>query len=231
MIVVVKALFFDLSDTLQDFDWEKQWKLLIPLVNKELNTSISVQDFKQKYQQCYEVYRLGHLTNDELFFDLLFKQLAVETTPAQIKQIAKKHLEIRKEYTWLPEEYDETLQELGKHFKLAIVSSGVFPWGYYDYEKIFGFKMDKHFDLLVTSFDHGYLKDSGKLFPIALKKLKLTPSEVAFVGNSYEDDVLLAKKFGFKTVFLNKKNENLKGDLTIRKLSDLRGLVTRLKEL
>ena len=225
---MVKALFFDLTDTLQNFDWDKQWPLLIKAIKEETSHELDLFDLKKYYQQTYEIYRLGKIKNDFEFFDLLFRQLAINISDKQIEKIVVRHLAIRKEFTWLPEKYEETLNELSKHFKLVIVSSGVWPWGDYDYEKIFGFPMKKHFDLIVNSYEEGYLKDSGKLFDIALKKLSLAPNEVAFVGDNYEKDILLAKQYGMKTVFLNKKDEALQGDITIRQLSDL---VKKLKEV
>ncbi len=134
----------------------------------------------------------------------------------------KKHLEIRKNFTWLPKDYKKTLKELRKDFKLAVVSSGVAPWGYYDFRKIFGFDFKKDFDLVLFSSEQGFLKESGKLFALALKKFRLKPCEAAFVGNSYRDDVLLAKRFGLKTVFLNKKREPKgKADFEISELCEL----------
>jgi len=226
---MVKALFFDLTDTLQDFDWEKQWPLLIEIIKKETSYTIPIEDLKQRYQQAYEIYRLGKIKRDFDFFEALFRLLGLNVSKEQIEKIIPQHLEMRKNFTHLPEKYEETLIKLRKHFKLAIVSSGVWPWGDYDYEKIFGFEMKKHFDLIVNSYNEGYLKDSGKLFEIALNKLDLKPSEVAYVGDSYEKDILLAKAYGMKTIFLNKKKESLQGDITIKELKNLVDLIKELK--
>jgi putative hydrolase of the HAD superfamily len=228
---MVKAIFFDLTDTLQEFNWKKQWPLLASEIKKESGLVIDLNRLKQKYQQVYEFYRLGFIKDDSTFFDLLFRQLGLNVSREQILRIATANLEIRRKYTCLPAKYDETLTALREHFKLAIVSSGVFPWGYYDYEQIFGFKMQKHFDFLVTSYDYGYLKESGKLFEIALQKLALKQDEAAFVGNDYKDDVLLAKHFGLRAVFLNKKKTKDKGDLTITKFAQLRDKIEELKKL
>ena len=95
----------------------------------------------------------------------------------------QKHLKIRKQFTWLPKKYQETLKELRKDFKLCIVSSGVSVWAYYDFKNIFGFNLKKHFDLVLFSQEQGFLKESGKLFQIALKKLRLKPKQAAFIGD------------------------------------------------
>ena len=226
---MVKALFFDLTDTLQNFDWNKQWVLIQEVIMEITGDEVPIDLLKKYYQQTYDLYRLGKIKDDFEFFDLVFRQLAMNISNDQIKKIVFKHLEIRKEFTWLPENYDKTLTELAKHFKLGIVSSGVWPWGEYDYEQIFGFEMSKHFDLIVNSCAEGYLKDSGKLFDVALRKLDIGPSEVAYVGDSYEKDILLAKAYGMKTIFLNKKKESLQGDITIKELKNLVDLIKELK--
>jgi len=229
---MVKALFFDLTDTLQEFDWSKQWKLLLPVFEKELRQKIDKKEFITKYQLAYEVYRLGKIKNDIAFLDLLLRMLALQANKKRLAALAKKHMELRKNYTWLPKGYNKTLTELRKDFKLAVVSSGAFPWAYYDYKHFFGFEFDKHFDLVVDSYTIGHLKESGVLFEVALKKLGLKNNEVAFVGNSYKSDVLVAKKFGLKAIFLNKKNAKKgKADLSVKTLAELAKRKKEIAEL
>ena len=67
---MIKALFFDLTETLQNFNWDKQWKLLKIVLKKY---KVDMDEFKRTYQQVYELYRLGRIKNDREFFDLLFK--------------------------------------------------------------------------------------------------------------------------------------------------------------
>jgi len=229
---MVKALFFDLTDTLQCFDWQKQWKLFSEYLSSELGFQVDVELLKQKYQQVYESYRLGWVSKDAEFFDLLFRQLGWNADREQLKRIERKHLEIRKDFTWLPEDYVKTLEELRKQFKLAVVSSAVADWAYYDFKQVFGFDFKKHFDVVVFSQEQGFLKESGRLFEIALKKLKLKASEAAFVGNDYKADVLTARKAGLKTVFLNLKSEPQgQADLQITSLKQLVEKIPELKSL
>lgn len=229
---MVKALLFDLTDTLRIFDWQKQWTLFSESFSKELGFQIDIELFRQKYQQVYESYRLGWIRNDAEFFELLFRQLGWNAAKNQLKSIEKKHLELRKEFGSLPEDYSKTLEALRKEFKLAVASSAVAGWEYHDFRNFFGFDFKKHFDAVVFSQEQGFLKESGKLFEIALKKLKLNPSEAAFVGNDYENDVLTAKKFGLKAVFLSLKSEPKgEADLQITAFKQLAEKIPELKSL
>ena len=74
---MVRALFFDLTDTLQDFDWNKQWVLLQEVIMEEAGDEVPIDLLKKYYQQTYDLYRLGKIKNDFEFFDLLFRQLAM----------------------------------------------------------------------------------------------------------------------------------------------------------
>ena len=227
---MVKALFFDLTGTLQNFNWNRQWPLLKKLLESTLRTKVDIEAFKVNYQQVYEVYRLGWLKNDREFFDLLFKQLGWNVSKAQIQKIAKQHLKLRRKYTWLPKDYDKVLKELRKDFKLAIVTSGMKTWAEYDYKNFFGFNIGKHFDLQVWGQDHGYIKESGKLFDIALRKLKIKKKDVAFIGDHHEGDVLTAKKYGLKAVLLSTKKGG-KEDLRIKSFNELLKIKNKLKKL
>lgn len=225
---MVKALFFDLTDTLQNFDWSKQWKLLKAVLQR-LEINVYFNKFKRNYQKMYELYRTGKIKNDFEFFYLLFKELNLKIDKNKINQLVKEHLRIRKHYTWLPKGYDKTLKALGKDFKLAIVTSGVRTWADYDYKKIFGFDISKHFDAQIWSQDYGYIKESGRLFKIALKKLKLKPKDVAFVGND-SGDVRIAKKHGLKSILISKKRFG-KEDIRIKEFKDLLKVKDKLKKL
>jgi len=227
---MVKAIFFDLTGTLQNFNWNKQWVLMNVVLNKTLKSKVDIEEFKKVYQQVYEIYRLGKIKNDNEFFDLVFRQLGWNVSNEQLKKIAKQHLTIRKEFTWLPKDYDKVLKELKKDFKLALVSSCSRTWAEWDYEHIFGFNLKKHFDLVYTSQDSGHLKESGKLFDYAIKKLKLKRKEVAFVGDSYEGDVLTAKKYGMKSVFLSSKKGG-KEDIRIKSFNELLKVKDKLEIL
>ena len=226
---MAKAIFFDLTGTLQNFNWNTQWRLLGKELNKIFRTKVSIEEFKRGYQQVYESYRLGKIKNDREFFDLLFRQLGWNISKAQKQKIIKKHLAIRKHFTWLPKDYDKTLKILRKNFKLALVSSCVRTWAEWDYRNIFGFKLSNHFDLVWTSEDAGYLKESGKLFDHALKKLRLNKKDVVFIDDSYEA-ILIAKKYGLKTILLSSKKGG-KENIRIKKFNELLNIKERLKRL
>lgn len=77
-------------------------------------------------------------------------------------------------------------------------------------------KIYKNFDFLVVSCDVGIRKPGSKIFKLALKKLKLKPSETLFIDNQ-KWNIDQAKKLGMKTI-LFKDNKQLFKDSKWKRL-------------
>lgn len=58
-------------------------------------------------------------------------------------------------------------------------------------------------DCLVTSEEAGVEKPSQRIFAMCLKKLRLEPEEVCFVGDDYKKDIKGAMAAGMKAVWFN----------------------------
>ena len=59
-------------------------------------------------------------------------------------------------------------------------------------------------DVCIISEDEGYRKPRGSVFISLSDKLKLQPSEILFVGDTFEADVIGSKGVGMQSVWLNK---------------------------
>ncbi len=66
-------------------------------------------------------------------------------------------------------------------------------------------------DVCVISEDEGYRKPRGSVFMNLSKKLNLHPSDILFVGDTFEADVIGAKSVGMQTVWLNKGDKKSLG--------------------
>jgi HAD superfamily hydrolase (TIGR01549 family) len=85
---------------------------------------------------------------------------------------------------------------------LALVSNMMLPG------KLLRAKLEKagllaSFDDLVISSEVGYIKPHPEIFRLALTHSRLKAEEVLFVGDSYAQDILGAKRVGLKTAWLN----------------------------
>ena len=64
-----------------------------------------------------------------------------------------------------------------------------------------------YFDNITISSDVGFIKPHPEIFRRALTESKLKPDEVVFVGDTYQQDIIGAKRVGLKTVWLNTRHE------------------------
>lgn len=95
---------------------------------------------------------------------------------------------------------EETLAELKKRFKLAIVSN-TFTWG--DEEVTGALKrknLTRFFDAIVTSVDAGSRKPDSGIFEKALSIVGCDPSEAVMVGDRIETDIAGANRMGITSI-------------------------------
>lgn len=89
------------------------------------------------------------------------------------------------------------------------------------------FALSPYLNVILDSAVVGLKKPDPKLFELALQKLGVTaPEQVAFVGDSFERDILPAKSVGMKTYWLIGDQDRTppdpsKVDLILRSLEDL----------
>lgn len=81
-----------------------------------------------------------------------------------------------------------------------------------------------YFDELFCYKDLGYQKPDIRFFQSILNEIKLNPYECVMIGNSYEKDIVGAKKTGMHTILLYEEEgekEFPKADKVIKKMSEL----------
>jgi FMN phosphatase YigB (HAD superfamily) len=64
-----------------------------------------------------------------------------------------------------------------------------------------------YFDDIVVSSDVGFIKPHPEIFRRALARSRLGADEVMFVGDTYQQDILGAKRVGMRAVWLNHRRE------------------------
>ncbi len=88
------------------------------------------------------------------------------------------------------------------------------------------YSFSPHLDIILDSAVIGIKKPDPRLFALACERLKLPAHEIAFVGDSFERDIVPAKILGMKTFWLvgDRKltpPEPAKVDCILRSLADL----------
>ena len=138
------------------------------------------------------------LTKLHLIFDCPINQLLVDKVLA--------HLDTMK-YIKIDAQAVTVVAELKRRgFQLALVSNMMLPG------KLLEAKLQRaniltYFDHITISSDVGFIKPHPEIFRRALAASKLKPGEVVFVGDTYQQDIVGAKRVGLKTVWLNNRHE------------------------
>jgi HAD superfamily hydrolase (TIGR01549 family) len=243
-----KAICFDLFDTLVLFDRTRLPQIqingamvhttaghLFPLLGDaapHVDLPAFFEALHWSWQQA-ETMRAEHdreVTAAERF-NLLFYRLHLE--PAQVPfGLLDQLLDTHKHYISVaasfPDPHRELLNRLTERFRLAVVSN-------FDYSPTVRLILDREsitdcFETVVVSDEVGWRKPSPLIFQETLRRLALAPSDVLFVGDRPEIDVLGAKRVGMAAAWINPAEEKLPQgipapDFEIRSLTDLEFLL------
>lgn len=117
------------------------------------------------------------------------------------------------------EETIEVLEDLGKDFKLVLVSN---TDGFSVGNVLDKFDLRKYFALVVFSYEVGMLKTDPKFYKLVLEKLKVGKKDCVIVGDSLESDMAGAKKAGIRGILIDRRGKR-DFELKIRSLKELRG--------
>ena len=116
------------------------------------------------------------------------------------------HLDPMK-YMTLEAKAVEVVAELKRRgFRLALVSNMMLPGKLLE-AKLQAARILTYFDHITISSDVGFIKPHPEIFRRTLAESKLRSDEVLFVGDTYHQDIIGAKRVGLKTVWLNTRHE------------------------
>ena len=84
---------------------------------------------------------------------------------------------------------------------------------YIQFKKLEKMNILQFIDFIVTSEEAGEEKPSAKIFQLCLDKAGCSKSECLFVGDDLRKDYEGAKNFGMSALLVNRKNNQLSGDI------------------
>ena len=209
------------------FDWAYT---LVDLVNEEDRTALSrVYDHLEKdghtlpaFQQWYDTYHrlffgmieISRPTHREARFDHVLNFLLMQSNiqlngNTSFEDLLKIYYDQIYSYRKVYPEMIEILtvfQNAG--IRMGIISNTTNPGFMKAYEQsLMG--LDPYFEFAIYSSEVPYRKPHPSIFQLALARLKLNPSEVLFVGDNLNADVIGAQSVGMPAVWLNRKGKAL----------------------
>ena len=193
---MIKAIIFDLDNTLLDFMNMKKMAITAA-VDGMVEAGLDVVP-SEAYNKIVYIYESGGWENQEILNDFL-KEISGQVDYKFLAAGIVAYRRARDAALALYPGVQKTLIKLSKMgLKLAIVSDAPRREAWL---RICYLNLHNFFDLVLTFDDIGKRKPSPKGFEMALKTFNLSPRDVLMVGDWPERDMEGAKRLGIKTIF------------------------------
>jgi HAD superfamily hydrolase (TIGR01509 family) len=205
---MIRAIFFDLDDTLENW-WIAKTAIkdkFCGFVAKKYGLN-KEQFYKTFVEVEYEIVcrSLNPMVYDrKVWIKQALKRFRIEISKKELENLDKLYWKIAFSKIKAYPDTIPTLGKLGKYKKIMITDSDGDPKNQIKNKKIDKLKLRKYFDLIVTSNNTGKNKPDNGMWKLALKKLKLNPSECVMVGDKPEMDLKPTKAMGFTTVWIKR---------------------------
>ena len=193
---MIKAIVFDLDNTLLDFIKMKQFAVKAAIT--AMNEAGLHVDEDKAYQDIFDLYMEKGWEN-QLVFDDYLNQTTGEVSHKILAAGIVSYRRAREATLLVYPNVNKTLIQLIKMgIKLAVVSDAPSREAWM---RLYYLNLHHVFDPVLTFDDTGVRKPSPKPFEMALKHLKVKPDEALMIGDWPERDVVGAGQIGMKTIF------------------------------
>ena len=166
-----------------------QW-IICSITNKEK----SDLDVEEMVQTCLIWDEFGH-SDKKYVFDKMKEHWFHDLDVSYWRTYWYEHFDA---FQIVSDDAFDVLNQLHKHYKLAILANG---FSHSQHKKISSLKLETFFDEVIVSGDYEMQKPDTRIFQIACDKLKLDPSEVAMVGDTFFTDLSGAMRIGMQPVW------------------------------
>ena len=193
---MIKAIIFDLDNTLLDFVKMKQVSVKAAIT--AMNEAGLEVDEKKAYEDIFDLYMERGWENQQVFDDYL-NQTVGEVSNKILAAGIVSYRRAREATLLVYPNVNKTLIQLIKMgINLAVVSDAPSREAWM---RLYYLNLHHVFDPVLTFDDTGVRKPSPKPFQMALDYLKIKPNEAIMIGDWPERDVVGAKEIGMKTIF------------------------------
>ncbi len=223
-----KHLFFDLDNTLWDFD--NNSKIVLGSIFDKFQLQKKGISSKKKFINTYKKvngelwlkYREGVLTKQILRHKRFLETLRILNIKAEIlsKEIGDFYVSHSPLQTKLMAGTKDVLFNLSLHYNLHIITNG---FKEVQFIKLKNSGIYEFFDKIIVSEDVGVLKPNSKIFEFALQSCSAKVEESLMIGDDVISDIQGARSFGIDQVFFDYKflNPKIQATYTISHLKEL----------
>ena len=221
---MIKAVSFDIDDTLYDFQSVSRRALAI--VVSELRTHLGdgaanldmetvIEDLIAAADVMEQPYARLHALRVSAFNRTLAR-FGVKDAPLA-ERMSHLYFDHRRHDGALFEGTRETLAELARDYTLCTVSNGE--------QDLAQLGLEGVFDVVVFAAEVGYCKPDKRIFAAAAERAGCAMEECVHVGDSLESDVLGALQAGMRAIWfdpwLRTAEEGIRPDAVVRSMSAL----------
>ena len=231
---MIKAVLFDLYDTLLERDQEKDAEIDLSIVNaaRQLGYDVYPKEFQTARAFFWRLYnRRGKVQNSLELAKVTFDELGVEFDE---KDLLKNVVPLFNQYSESIHLYPGALscikQLHERKYALGIVANAGFN-GYWNTRR---FGLDAFFKSIVISFNVNVRKPHPEIFQKALTELGVSAEQSVFVGDDIEDDIFGAQRLGMKTILVARQPpegfalKEIRPDFEVQTLKEVPALVEKL---
>lgn len=240
-----KYIFFDLFDTLIDFDYSKLPQISLDgekhnstsgLVYDVFNSyypDISFDVFYKPFMETYSKFQemkskeYKEYPNQQRFqilLDILNLNHKVDKEKI-LTEMTEVHMSGLCAATSYPDNNKTTLDYLKKlDYRFALISN--FDYAPTAYKLIDQYDLRQYFDKIYISIEVGWRKPHKNIFQIALKECGINHEDVIHVGDNFGADIVGAFNQGIDSIWINRKDEELTHDFVTPNI-----IVSKLYEL
>jgi HAD superfamily hydrolase (TIGR01549 family) len=205
--VTIKAIFFDLDDTLHDHlqPFSAAFKVIFPAYYKSISIEKVYKGFREASDLLWEIYSQHKINLTELRIQRVID--ALENFDINISN--EQALRFQKRYAWqlkhveLFPEIPELLTLLrNKGYQLGIITNGPTE---HQLKKIEILGLEKYIprDLIFISDEVGAAKPNPEIFDVAANTIAFSPRELLYVGDSWTNDVTGPSNAGWQAIWFN----------------------------
>lgn len=193
---MIKAIIFDLDNTLLDFMKMKQFSVKAAIT--AMNEAGLNVDEVEAYNDIFKLYETNGWENQQVFDDYLNQTIGKVSNKILAAGIVS-YRRAREATLLVYPNVNKTLIQLIKmDIKLAVVSDAPSREAWM---RLYYLNLHHVFDTVLTYDDSKERKPSPKPFKMALNILNVNSEEALMIGDWPDRDVVGAKKIGMKTIF------------------------------
>ena len=237
-----KNIIFDLFDTLILFNPE-----LLPVIelDNKIYHSTGMDVFntfsyyfpKIYFNEFYNFFTLSYRKFQELKnidnreyvnskrFEIMLDQMNLNYNNKILDDLVVSHMSSLEKSMIFPEKHRIVLDYLKeKSYNLSILSN-------FDYSPTANKLLDiynitHYFDYIFISDQIGWRKPSPKIFEYAIEKIGENKSDILFIGNDFERDIIGAQNSGIDSIYINLNNKYSDINAFVESVNSLNEIIT-----